>query len=250
MGLNPTYLDFIQKCVDSTLGELSGKRMLELGDQVIRGSLGPERTGKEYFENRGVLHTSFDMNGEHGALKVDLSKPITNPEWLNAFDIVTNAGTSEHVEPHSTQYICFMNIHNCLKAGGIAVHLIPDIFELENSGHWKNHCNNYYSHEFFVLLAKLNGYSLFTSTTIGGLRCVGLQKNTDAPFTSDRDAVLAAIVRKEGGIVYHGIEGNALTRPFGRMVQRLIDTTRPLRQHLGLKRSTLEGLLTSKSRSK
>lgn len=73
---------------------------------------------------------------------------------------------------------------------------------------------------------------------------------TNAPFTSDRDAVLAAIVRKEGGIVYHGIEGNALTRLFGRMMQRLIDTTRPVRQHLGLSRSTFEGLPTSKSRSK
>lgn len=101
--MNPTYLDFIQKCIDSTLGELAGKRMLELGDQVIRGSLGPERTGKEHFETRGVLHTSFEMNGEHGALNVDLSKPITNPEWLNAFDIVANTGTFEHVEPHITK---------------------------------------------------------------------------------------------------------------------------------------------------
>ncbi len=221
MGLTRSYLDYIEECVDHALGDLAGKRMLELGDQII-GKSEPisESTGKEYFENRGVFHTSFDLNGKHGALRVDLSKPIRNSEWLGTFDIVTNAGTSEHVEPFRSQYECFMNIQNCLRQGGIAVHLVPDIVELEQRGRWKNHCNYYYSHDFFALLANLNGYDLLSSKVINGLRCVCLRKNAEVPFTRNRDAVLAAIARRKIGT-------------FG----RVLNVTHPIRQRFGLTRS-------------
>ena len=245
MGLRPYYLDFIEDCVNATLGDLAGKRMLELGDQTIATDLIPETTGKEYYENRGVLHTSFDLNGKHGALRVDLSKRIRNPDWLDAFDIVTNSGTSEHIEPIKSQYVCFMNVHNCLVQGGIAIHLVPDIVELENGGHWKNHCSNYYSHEFFVLLADLNGYTLLSSKVIDGLRCVCLQKNADVPFTPDRAALLDGIARREGGVVYPGINDHPLIRPFTRVIWRLLDDTRPTRQRLSLTRSAFRKFLTS-----
>ena len=148
MGLEPSYLDFIDECVAATLGELRGRRMLELGDQVIDHEAIPEKTGKQYYENRGVLHTSFDLNGQNGALRVDLSRRIRKPAWLGAFDIITNAGTTEHVEPFEAQYICFLNIHNCLRGGGVAVSIVPDVGELDRHGAWKDHCNHYYSHEF------------------------------------------------------------------------------------------------------
>ena len=32
MGLQPSYLDYIEECVSSQLGDLAGLRMLELGD--------------------------------------------------------------------------------------------------------------------------------------------------------------------------------------------------------------------------
>ena len=240
MGLTRSYLDYIEECVDEALGDLAGKRMLELGDQII-GKSEPisESTGKEYFENRGVFHTSFDLNGKHGALRVDLSKPIRNSEWLGTFDIVTNAGTSEHVEPFRSQYECFMNIQNCLRQGGIAVHLVPDIVELEQRGRWKNHCNYYYSHEFFALLTELNGYDLLSSKVINGLRCVCLRKDAEGPFTPDRDALLAAIARKAGGKVYPAINDNPMIRPF----RRVLDKTRPIWQRFGLTRSSFRGFL-------
>ena len=73
MGLQPSYLDYIEECVTSQLGDLAGTRMLELGDQTIGAAGIDETTGKEYFENRGVQHTSFDLNAKHGALPVDLA---------------------------------------------------------------------------------------------------------------------------------------------------------------------------------
>ncbi len=229
MGLVRSYLDYIEECVDDALGELAGQRMLELGDQVVEKSEPiSESTGKEYFENREVFHTSFDLNGQHGAIRVDLSKPIRKPEWLGAFDIVTNSGTSEHVEPFGSQYECFMNIHNCLRQGGIAVHMVPDIVELEQRGRWKNHCSYYYSHEFFALLAELNGYDLLSSKVINGLRCVCLRKRAEVPFTRDRDAVLAAIARRKVGTF-----------------RRVLNETYSIRERFGLTHSFFRHFLAS-----
>lgn len=230
MGLQPSYLDYIQECVTSELGDLAGKRMLELGDQTIGADGIPEKTGKKYYENRGVQHTSFDLNAKHGALPVDLAQPIRDPQWLGAFDIITNSGTTEHVEPLEAQYECFMNIHDCLKVGGIAIHLVPDFDELEQRGRWESHCNNYYTHGFFALLAELNGYALVSSKVINGLRCACTRKTTDAAFTENRDALLAEIGRRTGGVVYSGINTHPLLSPFARLYRRLVIATRPLRR--------------------
>ncbi|MDH3240588.1 MAG: class I SAM-dependent methyltransferase [Alphaproteobacteria bacterium] len=221
MALQPAYLDYIQTCVDGALGGFAGTRMLELGDQVIKADGIPETTGKEYYRNRGVDHVSFDLNGAHGALAIDLAQPIADPQWRAAFDIVTNSGTTEHVEPLEAQHTCFMNIHDCLKVGGISVHLVPDLDELEQRGRWKNHCNNYYSHRFFETLAELNGYTLVSSEVINGLRCACLRKNADAPFTDDREAVLAGIGRRSGGVVYSGINTHPLISPFASLYRRI-----------------------------
>ncbi len=193
--------------------------MLELGDQVIEDEAIPESTGKQYFENRGVAHTSFDLNGEHGAVRVDLSRRIRNATWLDAFDIITNSGTTEHVEPLSAQYTCFLNIHNCLCTGGIAISLVPDVEALDRDGAWKGHCNYYYSHEFFAELARLNEYEMIASKLINGLRCVAVRKTSTAPFTMDRRAVLAGIARREGGIVYRGINDRR-SRSLKRRIRR------------------------------
>jgi hypothetical protein len=229
MGLEREYLDYIQECVDATTDGLAGKHMLELGNQSITNEQIPEPTGKAYFKNRGVQHTSFDLNGRDGARRVDLSEPIRKSKWLNAFDIVTNAGTSEHVEPFETQYTCFMNIHDCLKQKGIAIHIVPDAIELEERGYWKDHCNNYYTHDFFARLAELNGYTLVSSKVINGNRCACVQKNTDAPFTGEKEALLDKIVRKEGGMIYSGINDDPRFRVFKRFYSRLPDPMRPVR---------------------
>ena len=134
MGLRKCYLDPMVQVMINHFSDLHGKLMLELGDQVISDEDVSEKTGKEYFGNLGIHHASFDLNGLHGAIPVDLSRPVNNPEWKNHFDIVTNAGTIEHVEPKIGQYECFRNVHNWMKTGGISIHLAPDIDELEKYG--------------------------------------------------------------------------------------------------------------------
>jgi SAM-dependent methyltransferase len=214
MGLKSIYLNYINECARDIIGEFYGKRMLELGNQHFDEDEGiiPERTGKEYYVNRGVLHTSVDLNGEDGSIKIDLSKPIENKDWLNSFDIITNSGTSEHVEPKKAQYVCFMNIHNCLKVGGIAVHIVPGIDELEKKGCWKKHCNNYYSYEFFEMLSRNNNYKLASLKVINGLICACLQKKQDTLFMKNRKEFLRHIARKKEGIIYKGINDRGLYR--------------------------------------
>jgi hypothetical protein len=179
--------------------------MLELGNQHITEPCIPERTGSAYYANRCASHTSVDLNGLDGAVELDLAKVVTIPGWTGYYDIITNAGTTEHVEPKTGQYCCFRNIHEWLRTGGIAVHIVPDAHELESKGCWKGHCNNYYSIEFFEMLAASNSYKLVLSDIRDGMIWVCLQKVEDVPFMDDRKTFLKHIARRLGGVVYWNI---------------------------------------------
>jgi hypothetical protein len=65
---------------------------------------------------------------------------------------------------------------------------------------------------------------------INGLRCACTRKTTDAAFTENRDALLAEIGRRTGGVVYSGINTHPLLSPFARLYRRLVIATRPLRR--------------------
>lgn len=120
---------------------LVGKTMLELGNKKNK-----EGVYKDYFESIGIEHTSIDWNGEDGALKLDLRKPIA----LGPFDMVTNIGTTEHV---SNQEAVWRNIHNLTKVGGVIASLTP------MEGDWWWHGEYYPRAEFFEQFAQ-NGYEI------------------------------------------------------------------------------------------
>ena len=241
MAYFPQHIQFMNSCVDTSLGGLRGKSMLELGNQrILNGFWGKRfspriraRTGKEYYTRLGVEHTSFDLNGRDGAEPVDLSRPIESPAQWSRYDLVTNSGTTEHVEPYEAQYTCFHNIHRVTKVGGLMFHIVPAVEELTSGGLWKYHCNNYYSRPFFDTLCNENGYRLISQQVMDELLCVCLQKSADRAFMDDRDAFLRGIVRKEGGVTYSGINDATATTPirnvmFGllRLTHRLTATVR------------------------
>lgn len=211
MGLIQDYLTYIDECIRQNFGELRNLHMLELGNQQILEEEEDvsERTGKEYYSSRGVHHMSIDLNGRDGALSFDLSKEIHN-DFHSKFDVVTNAGTSEHIEPKSAQYQCFKNIHDCLKKGGIAIHIVPDVEELIQVGAWENHCKNYYSRQFVKMLAETNGYYVISITRINALLCFCLKKEFDNAFMSDKRRFLRLIERRKGGTIYQGINDRGI----------------------------------------
>ena len=120
---------------------IHGKRMLELGNKKNR-----EGTYKEYFENAGMEHISIDWNGLDGAIKLDLRQPID----MEPFDMVTNIGTTEHVDD---QYGVWQNIHNLTKVGGVIVSHTP----LEGDWWWHG---EYYPRKSFFEQFTTNGYDI------------------------------------------------------------------------------------------
>lgn len=177
MGLRLSYINFINFFIEKNYGDnITGLKMLELGDQVIKAKSGiSEGTGKDYFTRLGFDHTSVDLNGNRGALVKDLTVSEDFSEWPEYFDIITNSGTTEHVEPFESQYECFKILHNCLKIGGIIIHLVPDAKELKN-GYFVNHCNYYYSEDFFNDLYTNSDYIILENIIMDHLRCVAVVK--------------------------------------------------------------------------
>lgn len=123
-------------------------RMCELGDQRMKWNR--FGTGKKYFQDKKIMeHISLDVNGKNGALRVDLTKPIT--QWNKYFDMTTDYGTIEHV---SDQYNVFKNVHNITRSGGVIIHTLPQI------GHWELHCNFHYDFSFFNELSNKCNYDV------------------------------------------------------------------------------------------
>ena len=198
MGIANKVLRLIEDSMQQSLGGARGVRMLELGNQELEvGST--ERTAKRHFENQGVIHTSIDLNGLDGALVVDLATPTDRTEWVGHFDVITNCGTTEHVDPHEAQYEAFRNIHVWLRTGGIALHVLPDVRSLEENGSWRGHCNNYYSPEFVEMLADSNGYEVVSLQETNALLAFCLRKRDDRPFMSDRAKFLSHVAYRKGG---------------------------------------------------
>ena len=208
MGMRKKYTRYIEKHAANIVGDLKGKFMLELGDQELKGmkKITIAKTGKEYYESKGVIHTSIDLNGRRGALKFDLSQPIDMPEWINHFDIITNLGTTEHVEPQSSQYECFKNIHNFLKVGGIVIHVVPDIEIRKKHNFNTNHANNYYAESFFEMLT-CDGiaYDLIDLTKSSYNFMVCMRKKSGLPFTDNRELFDSHLIRGKGGKIWKGI---------------------------------------------
>ncbi|OGQ70546.1 MAG: hypothetical protein A2W73_05115 [Deltaproteobacteria bacterium RIFCSPLOWO2_12_55_13] len=185
MGLQLEYINFINEtCALAGFQRATGLKMCELGNQQVRKSaarITKAKTGKEYFSSLGYDHTSIDRNGLDGALPLDLCEPIQDPELIDQFDVLTNSGTSEHVEE---EYECFKNLHSLVKQNGIFIHLNP------KTGSWPRHGLYYYTFDFHHRLASQCDYEILRESDIAlkgdqsHLVCVGLRKRASNPFIS------------------------------------------------------------------
>lgn len=143
----------------TTAIRLTGKspdeiRMLELGNQRFHYTSPQhdkphESATRYFFEELGVDYTSVDRNGLDGAIALDLSIPHSC--WLSKFDIVTDIGTSEHV---NDTYACHLNIYNWCKMGGIFC------FALPLTGNWPGHGR------YFVTMETWRVYADLTQSTV------------------------------------------------------------------------------------
>jgi hypothetical protein len=163
MGICEYQLAYVE---EQALPHVVGKRMLELGDQVLNPGLAKRtgvRTGKQLYEMRGWDHVSMDLNGMHGAVVADLT--TKHREFNRRFDIITNHGTSEHIRD---QYSLFGNLHAWGDIGCVYVHVVPLCPEehvailgrpFPEHGFWE------YGGEFWRRLCKACHYTLLSVTS-------------------------------------------------------------------------------------
>jgi hypothetical protein len=90
--------------------------------------------------------TSYDMNGTHRSIKMDLNYPIEPRQH----DVIINTGTAEHI---FNQNQFFKTAHCGCRPGGIMVHMLP-------AWGWLDHGFYNYHPTFVADLAAANGYRI------------------------------------------------------------------------------------------
>jgi hypothetical protein len=168
----------------NSLQKFQGKknvRLCELGNNYMKGDemvewfklqnfnfpIGGQQhkygvVSKTFWTHIGFNHTSIDLNGYDGSLKLDLRNDVAD-HFLKEFDVVYDGGTAEHVD---NQYMCLKNIHNITRDGGLMIHILPKV------GYFPKHCKYYYTMDSFKVLAELCNYEvleLFEHNADGGV---------------------------------------------------------------------------------
>lgn len=146
----------------------------ELGAQFVCegpwGSYGPPYF-KDVFSDLNIV--TFDLSGENNSLKLNLSLLLSEQRdflcYKNYFDVLTNFGTSEHVQ---NQYNCWKNIFDLLKIDGVI------IVDLPHKNSWKGHCKFYY--DVSTLLSFNKDFELVeynkTMKDVGQTNCTAVMK--------------------------------------------------------------------------
>jgi len=126
----------------SNFTEKSKIDIIELGDQdlVVNGVCDPNNKFRDLYKNNFNSWRTLDLHTVDGVEIFDLSV-ISNE--IKTADIITNFGTSEHVEPEIGQYNCWLNLHNILKLDGYILHTLVPV------GGWPDHCRYYHDFNFF-----------------------------------------------------------------------------------------------------
>lgn len=172
------------------LQPLDAETMLELGGKWCSQA---GVTYKSVFEDMGIQHISVDWNGEHGALALDLRKPLD----LGHFDVVTNFGCSEHVD---RQDGFWANVHRAVKVGGLYVGQTP----YPDGQSWQWHGDYYVTEKFYEEFARLNGWKIERLYRGGNpprenlyCRMVKLYETLGSEFTMPRPGLIYRNLRPE-----------------------------------------------------
>ena len=194
MGIIPLSLETLMQHV-GLVGGLNGCRMMELGNQQLMCHPDADKpegsAAKIWFERQGAKHTSIDLNGQLGAIPLDLSQPIEKSEWDDAFDLVTDFCTSEHVGREIDHlYHCRANVHRWCRPGGLMIFMNP------KTGHWPDHGFHFFTLQHYERLAQPDACNyrvvrLYEHPTLGnsinGFQVTAvLQKQFRQPFISPK----------------------------------------------------------------
>jgi hypothetical protein len=177
MGLTKKNFDLLNNAISTFLHNKNDKSCLELGCQEFVGIFNNGHI-RNIMSNEFKKYTTIDLHNVEGVTKCDLS--IYQENLFNV-DLITNFGTTEHVEYEDGQYNCWKNIHNWLNTDGISIHLTPEI------GSWKGHSRYYTNFDFYKNLEKF-GYKILelqqSTDENGNLNWCVIQKKENLNFMS------------------------------------------------------------------
>jgi len=201
MGITSTSFKFERELFESLNISYKNLELCELGNQKLSFK---KLTGKQYYTSLGVKHTSIDLNNKDGALPLNLDLPLP-ASFLNKFRVVTDYGTSEHV---NNQYSVFKNVHDICKNGGVMIHVLPSI----NSPQGRSE-RYYYSRDFMKELARKCKYKIVDLTAYKddptacnsseAIRAV-FMKTKDNPFISKKEFYSIKGLKDSGNMLYTG----------------------------------------------
>lgn len=147
MGVTAKSYELISEIMSKI--ETKDKKLIELGIQESYFN-SDFRYLRDKISSNFIEYISIDLHDIRGVTKFDLS--IIDKDAFKC-DIITNLGTSEHVEYEEGQYNCWVNMHHWLQKDGIIIHELPEL------GSWKNHCRYYVTEDFFKNLENY-GYKI------------------------------------------------------------------------------------------
>ena len=119
-----------------------------------------------FWESLGFAYDAVEYGGHRDVTSLDLNRDSVPASLRGAFDLVVNAGTTEHVV---NQDNAFRVIHDLAKVGGVMLHEVP-------GGGMLTHGVVSYNPQFFWLLCRDNNYDVFDLT---------VSHAVDAPISND-----------------------------------------------------------------
>jgi len=105
---------------------------------------------ERFWRSLGFSYTAIEFEGRHGVMSFDLNTDPIPAAMLGAYDLLVNAGTTEHV---FNQDHAFRVMHDLVAPGGIMMHTGP-------ATGWAMHGLYQYSPKFFWKLCDSNDYEI------------------------------------------------------------------------------------------
>jgi hypothetical protein len=147
MGLTQHTLDLIEPYAKK------GITMLELGCQNLYGNQDYGAIAVPYWEAKGIDITSVDLEGCNDSDVLDLDK-FHGKRWKKEqYDVVTDAGTSEHCTDF---YNTWKNKFHACKTDGFIISENP------RTRSWPGHGNSYVTIDFYKELEAISDLEIIT----------------------------------------------------------------------------------------
>ena len=148
----------------------------------------------EYICQESNTNIQMDQKHDQDSLRLDLTEPLET-KFIDFFDMVTNCGTTEHIEQ---QYEVFKNLHNCAKVGCFFINSVPLDTKQNEKIHGVStlpHGIYEYNTNFFIKLCELCNYQIININTDKstwapnnqGLCNTVYKKTNNNPFISRED---------------------------------------------------------------